>query len=177
MCAKVLFHRCQTLENNGVLLVPRSKDYGLASFFLPLLDDLRIACYFDRSPIILKGHAPVKSLFVQRSESWLKGVIVRRSQKLPRQCAAGNRREATPDRFLFDNLSFVVLVFLLGERIPLKRGWVHRYYPVISKLIDHRMIIQRSHADPMPLRSFQKHASEAKKGIGDVALLDLLNYF
>src|SRR6516165_765538 len=176
MCTKVLFHCCQALESDGILLVLRSKRYDLASFLFPLLDDLRIACYFDRPPVVVKGHTPVKSLFVQRSESGLKGMIVCRPQKLPRQRAAGYRGKVTPDWLFFDNLRFVVLVFFLAKRIPLQGGGVHCYRTVVSKLIDHRMIIERSHANPMPLRSFQKHASKAKKGIGDVALLDLLNY-
>src|SRR6516165_11967640 len=115
MCTKVLFHCCQALESDGILLVLRSKRYDLASFLFPLLDDLRIACYFGRPPVVVKGHTPVKSLFVQRSESGLKGVIVCRTQKLPRQCATGNGGKVTPDRLFFDNLRFVVLVLLFDK--------------------------------------------------------------
>src|SRR5215510_11317208 len=106
----MLFHSGWILKSNRILLVLCPKSYGPSSFFLPLLDDLRIARYLDRSPVIIKRHPPVKSLFVKGPKSRLKRVIVRRSEEFTCESTACDRRKAALNRVLLDHVGFVVFI-------------------------------------------------------------------
>ena len=78
----MLFNRRQIVKGGRIFLVFRLEGHGLARFFFPLLDQLRVAADLDGAPVIVKAHSPAESLVVKRPQRRLKGVIIRGPENL-----------------------------------------------------------------------------------------------
>src|SRR5260370_20900870 len=120
MGSEMLFNRSEVVKDGRIFLVLCSERDSFSCLVLPLFDDLRIICDLNGAPVIVEAHPPTEPLLVERPEGGLESVIVGGSENLAGQGAPSNGRIISFNRFFFDDLGLVKLVFLLAESVSLQ---------------------------------------------------------
>src|SRR6476620_12121959 len=91
------------IESLGRFLLPRAECRYFARFFLPLLDQRRIAHDFDLPLKISEGHAPAETLFVKTAQLRLVTVMIGWSHQSSGRPLPCNAVEIALDRIIQTN--------------------------------------------------------------------------
>src|ERR1700722_9235640 len=137
----MLLHRRRVLESGRFLLILRCIGNDPARFFLPLIDQSRIARDLDAAPVFLKTHPAAESLLVESVDHFLESMIVRRAEEPSGKPATGYGSEIPFNWFFLNDFARIKIIFFLAESDSFEGGHLHRYGSVVRKLVDHNGIV------------------------------------
>src|ERR1700733_1637239 len=159
---EMLLHCRYVFKSGRILLILSQIVNDFACFFFPLIDQFRITGDLDTAPVLLKTHPAAKTLFEQRANYLLKGMIIRRSEQSPGKAAPGYGSEIALNRLLLNDFACIKVIFFLVESDPFQDGRLHGYRTVVAELIDHDRIVQGADPDSMALRAFEEHPGQTE---------------
>src|SRR5438552_12898579 len=152
------------IESLGRLLLPRGECRYFARFFLPLLDQRRIAHDFDLPLKINEGHAPAETLFVKTAQLRLVTVMIGWSQQSSGRPLPCNAAEIALDWIIQSNVGGVKIIPEQAkggvfETVSIRRDGVR--FAQTKK----RARVLRFYPDVIALRFLQKQPRQRINGI------------